>query len=728
MWVCLVMIALSQAEADGGATELSQVADAGSRETVVVGQREVDVRRVSGSAQIIGREELERRELNDVHRVLQGVPGVYVREEEGFGNRPNIGLRGVSSDRSSKITLMEDGVLIAPAAYAAPQAYFFPAMTRMVAVEVFKGPASIRYGPNTVGGAINLRTREVPVGLQGDVDVAAGNFGYGKAHAVASWGNEQFGVLFEGVRWGSTGFKQLDTLSPTGFSRDEVMLKARASTDPRAALRTGLELKLTWGDEASRESYLGVSDADFAAAPYKRYPASSLDDFTSSRWQAQLTHVLEVGASFNLRTTAYRNTFDRTWVRFAGFRVGPDPYSVLTYTGNPNEDVYRDLLAGRASSQSMDQALLIQSNRRSFVSEGIQTTGSWRSTIGLVNNELEFGVRYHHDSRDLRDVSTGYLMTNGALVPDGQGTTQRPWLNDYARAGSAWVQDSISWRGLLIVPGVRVELIDTFEHILQRDVMFAQRDVVPLLGLGAVYSFSNGLTLVAGVHQGFSPVAPGQDSSIKPERAVNSEVGVRYSGPGTRAEVIGFWSEYENVTGECTNSSGCVGDDVFQQFNGGRARVLGLEALGSRRQRVGGGITLVGEAAYTLTQAIFLSSFTSADPVWGAVVAGDSIPYVPAHQLSLRLRGERGPVELGVGLVYYGEIRELAGQGPIADELRVPGRWLLDATASWAFGDAKIYATATNLANRHDLVARRPFGARPEAPLMIQVGFKYSFR
>ena len=727
--MCVMLLTLSQPADAGGATDAPLAAPEPRKlETVVVGERDVDVRRVAGSAQIIGREELERRELNDVHRVLQGVPGVYVREEDGFGNRPNIGLRGVSSDRSSKITLMEDGVLLAPAAYSAPQAYFFPAMTRMTALEVFKGPASIRYGPNTVGGAINLRTRDVPVGLQGDVDVAAGNFGYGKAHGVASWGTEQFGVLLEGVRWGSTGFKQIERGGPTGFSRDEVMLKARASTDLHAALRHGLELKLTWADEDSRESYLGISDADAAVNPNLRYPASSLDALTSSRWQAQLSHVLEVGSAFTLRTTAYRNTFERTWVRFAAFRLGPDPYSLLTYTGTDTDAHYRAVLSGQADSNGLNESLLIQSNKRSFVSQGLQTTASWRATWGPVQNELEAGARFHHDSRDLRDVSRGHAMKGGVLVPDGTGTTERPWLNDYARAGSLWVQDSLSWRGLLVVPGIRVELIDIFEHILQRDVMLRQRDVVPLLGLGAVYAFENGLSIVAGVHQGFSPVAPGQDSSIKPERAVNSEAGVRYSRAGTRAELVGFWSEYENVTGECTNSSGCVGDEVFQQFNGGRARVLGLEALGSRRQRVGGGVTVVGEVAYTLTQALFLSDFTSADVIWGNVRAGDSIPYIPLHQVSVRVRGEKGPFEAGLGLVYYGEVRELAGQGPIPSELRVPGRFLLDATASWSFGDAKIYATATNLANRHDLVARRPFGARPEAPLMIQVGLKYSFR
>ena len=58
----------------------------------------------------------------------------------------------------------------------------------------------------------------------------------------------------------------------------------------------------------------------------------------------------------------------------------------------------------------------------------------------------------------------------------------------------------------------------------------------------------------------------------------------------------------------------------------------------------------------------------------------------------------------------------------------VPGRVLLDATASVDFGAARFYVTATNLTNQSALVARRPFGARPQAPLLFQAGFKYSFR
>ena len=91
----------------------SESEDAELETITIVGSKE-DARKVSGSASLLNSEDLEVFEYTDIHKILASVPGVNFRPEEGYGLRPNISLRGTYSDRSSKITLMEDGILKIP--------------------------------------------------------------------------------------------------------------------------------------------------------------------------------------------------------------------------------------------------------------------------------------------------------------------------------------------------------------------------------------------------------------------------------------------------------------------------------------------------------------------------------------------------------------------------------------------------------------------------------------
>ena len=85
-------------------------------ETIKIIGTQEDARSLSGFGNIITQEDLEVFEYTDIHKILSAVPGVNFRPEEGYGLRPNISIRGTYADRSGKITLMEDGILIAPRA------------------------------------------------------------------------------------------------------------------------------------------------------------------------------------------------------------------------------------------------------------------------------------------------------------------------------------------------------------------------------------------------------------------------------------------------------------------------------------------------------------------------------------------------------------------------------------------------------------------------------------
>ena len=62
----------------------------------------------------------------DINRMLKAVPGVNVYEEDGYGLRPNISLRGTKAERSEKITLMEDGIFGCSCSLCSPCGLLFP--------------------------------------------------------------------------------------------------------------------------------------------------------------------------------------------------------------------------------------------------------------------------------------------------------------------------------------------------------------------------------------------------------------------------------------------------------------------------------------------------------------------------------------------------------------------------------------------------------------------------
>lgn len=220
------------------------------RANTILGNKYVTQNR-TGASYYLGTEDLEKFGYVDINRALRAVPGVNFYEEDGFGLRPNISLRGTSPQRSSKITLMEDGVLIAPAPYSSPAAYYFPSVGRMQAVEILKGSSQVQYGPFTTGGAINLVSTAIPDDFSANLRTSFGSFNTGQVYTSVGQSSENIGYVLEYFNMNSDGFKRLGANDNTGFDIYDIMGKLRFSSDADAKINESLR-----GPERVRANFL----------------------------------------------------------------------------------------------------------------------------------------------------------------------------------------------------------------------------------------------------------------------------------------------------------------------------------------------------------------------------------------------------------------------------------------------------------------------------------------
>jgi Fe(3+) dicitrate transport protein len=721
--IVLALPALSHADAAGDRQSLVTKLD----RLNVVGSAE-KAQEAAGSAHFIDSEQLEIHDYADVHRVLRQVPGVYLVDEEGFGLRPNIGIRGSGTDRNSRITVMEDGVLIAPAPYAAAAAYYFPTMARMSAVEVRKGSSAIKAGPRTTGGAINLISTPIPNAFAGQVDVAFGGDASRLGHAWVGGGSERVGFLVETVQQHSDGFKRLDPGGDTGYTLEDYLGKLRLTADPDSDRYQELELKLGRTEQDSDDTYLGLTDADFAAHPNRRYAASRLDNIRTEHEHVSLRHQIEFSPTLDLTTVAYRNDFARNWYKIDSINGRSIGAVLANPAGFANE------YAWLRGATSPDNALVLRNNNRAYLAEGVQSVLAW-TIEGDVGHQVEAGLRWHRDDEDRFQDDDRYRMQDGELVltTNGAPGTQDNRIGE-AEAWSFFVQDEIRFGDWILTPGLRHESIDlTQTRWAQRP---DGRDSAPtavsrssveawIPGFGATWLLGESSNVFASVHRGFNPPGPG--SSAEAEESINMEFGWRHAQGAFSSEIVGFWNDYDNLVGTCTASTG-GGCNIGDQFDGGEATVRGVEAsLGFDAGR-GGALGFPLELAYTWTDAQFDSSFNSAFEEWTTVLEGDELPYLPQHQLHLGAGIVAARWRLNLGLNYLDEMRTRAGQGPVSPALLTDSAWVLDLSGAYRLNDAtEFYARMENAADEEYIVARRPAGVRPGRPRTAFFGVRLKF-
>ncbi|MCA6248287.1 MAG: TonB-dependent receptor [Phenylobacterium sp.] len=681
---------------------------------IVIGDRR-ELPNIPGAGATIEAEDLRRLRPLTVNEALRQAPGVFAREEEGMGMRPNIGIRGLNPTRSTKVLLLEDGLPLSFAPYGDNASYYHPPIRRFERIEVLKGASQIRFGPQTIGGVINYVTPEARTEPGGRLTFAAGDNGY--METDASVGGE---VL---------GFATLAHVNTTrsDSARDNQRLRFediffKAERDLSDAHR--LSLRLSTFSEDSQITYSGLTEAEFAANP--RANPFANDSFTSDRVGASATHGWRVSESLQLKTSIHYAWFDRDWWRQSS-----------SSSQRPN-DASDPACGGMAN---LDTTCGNEGRLREYITWGAESRLTWKGPALGADVSAEAGLRWANERQARLQVNGDTPRARRAGVGRNAGLIEDNLR--YAKAIAGFATARLAWGPLSVSPGVRIESIeyDRLNRLTGVRGSASLNEVIP--GLGAAYEVNDRWTLFGGVHRGFAPPrvediinnSNGGAVDLDAEISTAWEAGLRGQ-PfyGVRLDVAAFRMDFENQIvpasvagglGATLTSAGETRHSGIEASLQASARELGL--LNSDDLFVRAALTVVSDAKFVGRRFSNVSGFTN------VVVTGNRLPYAPRTLFS-------GAVGYARGDWFEGQIEVVHTGGMFTDDLntlaptangqrgRIRPATIWNATLNLTAPDGRLggYLAVKNLFDELTIVDRSR-GILPGPQRTFQAGLSYAF-
>lgn len=716
----------------------------------VLGERDAAYA-IPGSAHYIDYEQFRAMSYDDINRILREVPGVYVREEDGYGLFPNISLRGVDTSRSAKVTLMEDGVLAAPAPYAAPSAYYSPTSGRMAGLEVLKGTSQVMYGPHTTGGVINYLSTPIPDSSEIFVRTQYGSEGDTRLHAYAGTTTDTdlglVGVLVEGYFRDVEGFKTIDSApgftntDETGFRNTEPMIKV--AWEPRTSIYQRVEIKYGRTEKTANETYLGLSEADFQADPYRRYAASRFDNIDTEHDRFYLRHFISLASGLDMVTTAYRNEFARNWYKLNDIR---------SVAGGLSENLnMSSALAGASNGEGLAClrgeiacGLRVRANNRAYEARGIQSDVKYRVESGTIRHRFAFGVRVHEDVERRFQWQDVYIQSAGGAISSVSAGIPGSQDNREAetQAFAVYLQDTIESGDWTFQPGIRYERLDLQNRDFRPGGTTRDAELSMISGgIGATWRLSPTTQLLGGVHRGFSPPSPGGAvNGLNEETSTGYEFGFRFQDEAgiSSAEVIWFQTGFEDLI--VVSNIGGTGTGTDENF--GEVDSSGLEFSGTFDLGRLNGWSFSNKyfAAFTYTDAEQKNDARSTDPesIFSFGARGNKVPYIPDYQLTLGASLEYASWGLDLVANLVDETYASASNNdtqtngvgdPDARFGKLDAYEVIDVSIfAKPWKRVKLFAGIHNLLDEAYIVSRQPHGPRPGMPQTWYAGVEFDLK
>jgi Fe(3+) dicitrate transport protein len=716
---CLVRKAVLAAFASGAAATAvadAQLAMAAARLAAprvdVVGAAD-NLPLLGGSAGSVTAQELRDSKVFTTNEALRRIPGVHVRDEEGFGLRPNIGIRGLNPTRSTKVTLLEDGIPLAYAPYGDNASYYHPAIDRFERIEVLKGANALQFGPQTIGGVINYITPDPPRESGGYMQGTVGNRDYFNGK-VKLGGN---GFLLDYTRKQGDGARQ-----NMHHEIDDLNLKWVGQLSDRQAIT----LRGNYYQEDSQLTYSGLTQAEFRNQG-ARYNPFKNDAFNAERFGLSATHDYDFGNGALLTTNLYFSYYTRDWVRQSsnstdGQHAGCNANVTIdgvtaTFTAHR--------LAGRAVDPST-QFNCSQGRLRDYKTYGIEP----RLTVANRLGEFQMGLKAHFEEQDRLQLNANAASFDPKDPGPGIATAEDNLRKVDAYSG--FVAQRFDIGNVALTPIVRYESIDSRRSNRLNGTTGSAKVTETSPGISATWNPNKDWTVFTSLYEGFAPPrvedligTSGTVAEVDPERSTNLELGLRgRPSGGTTLQASYFRNDFKNLVAVGSIAGGST------PLSQGRALFEGLELSG--RAELGAGF--FGRLAYTWLPTAEQDTpfFEVANPNNTRGATGNRLPYAPKHTTTAGVGYRQGAFRSEVEVQHIGDqfsdfnqTRAASANGQIGE---IASYTIVNATASYQLAPkgATLFVTAKNLTDRTYIVDRTR-GIQVGMPLLVQAGVRWDF-
>ncbi|MBL8469897.1 TonB-dependent receptor family protein [Methyloversatilis discipulorum] len=634
-----------------------------------------------GSVSIVGPSQIEQIQPLSTEDALRTVPGVHIKGEEESGIVANIGIRGLSA-ADYKSLILEDGVPVAPGLFVGNGRYYNPRIQRMSEIEVLKGAAALRYGPNTIGGVVNYKTKDPIDGFA--ISGRVGSHQYRETNVEAGTktpsGDAKVGLFY--TRAESDGFQN------KGFDMEDLMLKGGMQLGDKQWLGA----KFTYHKNDANISYRGLFLGEYKAGA--KYNPAPDDYFLTERKSFDLNHLWEINSDVSLSTLVYWSEMNRDYWRFAVNNAASQAAGRWVYTDN------------------------VAGNNRSFERVGLDSRLTVNHQTFGIGNQAEIGIR-------IMDEEMVDQQINATRANPRSGTISTDRV-DSAVSYALFVQNRFDVTDRLsITPGLRIENYEQKRRDRQNsanDGKSSNTEYLP--GVGATYRLSAEAQLYGSVYKAFSPplnsqsIVTGVDQQLDAERSNNIEVGVRGRSGNARYEVTAFQMDFDNqitpaISGGLTNAN--AGSTMHRgmeaAFGYGWANGISLDA----------NMTWIPTADYREDRG-------------GGILRGNRLPYSPEWLANVTLAYTKGPLRTALIGRYvdeqYGDgdnSEPITGSGNAIWKGKLDSYYTVDLTASYDVSKQfRVFGAIKNLTDERYIASlRQGIYAGPER--FFELGARYAF-